>query len=194
MAPASLPEGAPVMHTRPLWQSVAAVHRPPLPLPHEATVPMSTAMANARTQHLYHDRLRSFRARLAPMNNPYGPGPGQLPPSGFGGGPPSDDTMAWVGIACSGLSWLSCCCGPVPFVGMIGAFGGLLLAVGGIIAGWLALQNAQRMQTRTDLAKIAIGLGAARVILTVLAVGAFFVLAMLGIGIAGLEAYTQHGR
>jgi hypothetical protein len=141
-------------------------------------------------RHVYHDRVRRFRATLAAVNNPYGPGPAQLPPSGYGA-PPSDDTMAWVGIACSSVSWLTCCCGPIPFVGLFGAFGGLLFAIVGVGCGWMALQTAQRAQTRTDLAKFAIGIGAARLILTVLTVAAIFVLAMLGIGIAGLEAYTQ---
>jgi hypothetical protein len=126
------------------------------------------------------------------VNNPYGPTPGQLPPSGYGAPPPaSDDTLAWVGIGFSSVSWLSCCCGPIPVVGMFGALGGLLLAIGGVIAGYMALQNANRMQTRTDLAKIAIGLGAARLIMTVLVLVLVVVLVMLGFGIAGLEAYTQ---
>lgn len=134
---------------------------------------------------------------------PYGPTPTPLAPSGFGapppspgyggppGGPPVDDTMGWVAVVCSSLSWLTCCCTPIPLVGIFGAFGGLLFAVVGAVCGYLALQKAKQQSSRTDLAMIGLVLGAVRLGLTVLGIVAVIVLMALGLGVGILEGITH---
>lgn len=144
------------------------------------------------------------------MNNgPYGPAPGALPPgggypppggyppSGYGGPPPGgppagDDTLSWVAIGCGAGSWLTCCCAPIPFVGTIAWLGGLLLAIAGTIAGYMAWQSGKRAGTRTDLAMTGMVLGATRLGLTILFIGAILVLVALGMG-AGIIEGLVHG-
>jgi hypothetical protein len=99
--------------------------------------------------------------------------------------------MAWVSIALSSLGWLSCCCGFVPFIGIVGAGGGFLLSIGGIVCGYLALQKAKQQSTRTDLAMIGIVLGAVRLGLFALVIAVAVVLMIAGVGLAGFEQYTH---
>ena len=139
---------------------------------------------------------------------PYGPSPTPLAPSGFGngpppsgygsggppyggGGPPVDDTMGWVAIATGALGWLSCCCTPIPFIGLLFALGGLVFAVVATITGYLALQKAKQQNSRTDLAMIGLVLGAVRLGLTVLGIVAVVVLMALGLGAGILEGITH---
>lgn len=137
------------------------------------------------------------------MNNgPYGPTPGPLAPSqygeppqqGFGGPsgggyrPPADDAMGWAAIACSSLAWVSCCCSPIPFVGFIAFGGGLLLAVAGVICGYMALQKAKQQSTRTDLAMIGLVMGAVRLGLTALVFVGVIAMVVLGVGGVALES------
>lgn len=142
------------------------------------------------------------------MNNgPYGPTPPpydpssqpqqpqqELVPSGYGyGGPgaPPDDTLAWVSVALSGLGWVSCCCGPIPFVGMIGALGGGLLSVAGAVCGYLAWQKAKQQSTRTDIAMVGMVLGITKLALFVVGIIAVVGMLALGVGIVGLEGLTH---
>jgi hypothetical protein len=124
--------------------------------------------------------------------DPYAQPP--LPPSSYGqppygtpGAPPPDDTMAWASIATSVASWLTCCCAPIPFVGMIVSLGGLLLAVAGLVCGILAYQQAKRVSGRTDLPIIGMVIGALRLVLTV----GIVVVALVTLGTVGLAAYFQ---
>ncbi len=131
---------------------------------------------------------------------PYNPGPGvpggaPLGPSGYGGppygGPQGDDQMAWIGIVCSSLGWFSCCCSPIPFVGIFAAGGGLLFSIAGTICGYLALQKAKQANGRTDLAMIGLVLGAVRLGLTALAIVAIVAMVVLGVGVGVLEGITH---
>jgi hypothetical protein len=144
------------------------------------------------------------------MNNgPYGPTPPpydpssqpqqpqqQLAPSsyGYGGpgmGPPSDDTLAWVSVALSSTGWVSCCCGAIPIVGIIGAFGGLLLSLAGAICGYLAWQKAKQQNTRTDIAMVGMVLGISRIVLVVLMIGIGLLMLAMGVGVGLLEGITH---
>ena len=118
--------------------------------------------------------------------DPYAP----YPPSSYGappGAPAPDDTLAWAGIASSVASWLTCCCAPIPFIGMILGLGGLLLSVVGVVCGMLAYRAATRVGGRTDLAIIGIAIGALRLLLTV----GLVALAIVVLGAAGMAAYFQ---
>ncbi len=121
---------------------------------------------------------------LPDPHNPY-------PLSTYGTPPqpsPPDDTLAWAGIASSVASWLTCCCMPIPFIGMVFGLGGLLLSVVGVVCGILAYRAAGPVGGRTDLPILAIVIGALRLVLTVGAVVAAIVL----IGTVGFAEYFQH--
>lgn len=128
---------------------------------------------------------------------PYGappPGGAPLGPSGYGGPPmgsQGDDQMAWIGIALSGLSWVACCCSPIPFVGLVAAGGGFLFAIGGMVCGYLALQKAKQANTRTDLAMIGLVLGGVRLGLTALVIVGVIAMVVLGVGVGVLEGITN---
>jgi hypothetical protein len=111
----------------------------------------------------------------------YGPPPGP---------PPNDDTLGWVGIAASCASWLACCCTPIPFLGLLANFVGLVLATGGTVCGAIAYRNAKRGGGRTDLALVGLLIGAARLVLTLGAIGVLLVLVAV-IGVAGVADYVQ---
>ena len=99
--------------------------------------------------------------------------------------------MAWAGIASSSVSWLTCCCAPIPFVGALAGLGGVLFAIVGIVCGVLGYQSAKRVGGRTDLPIIAIVIGSVRIVLTV----GFVVLVVVLVGAAGVAAYfEQAGR
>ncbi len=98
-----------------------------------------------------------------------------------------DDTLAWAGIASSVASWLTCCCTPIPFVGVIFALGGLLLAVVGVVCGFLAYRAAKPIGARTDLAIVGIAIGAARLIITFGVVA----IALVVVGAAGIAAFVE---
>lgn len=126
--------------------------------------------------------------------NPFGPTPAPLPSSGYGyggGGPPADDTLAWIGVACSGLSWLTCCCFPIPIINVVGGLGGFALAIAGTICGYMAWQKAKQANTRTDIAMAGLVIGALSIGLRVLGIIAVVAMIVLGVGIAGFEQYTQ---
>ena len=142
------------------------------------------------------------------MNNPYGPlggpygpqgGPGALPASGYGyggggqgGGPRnSNDTMAWIGVVMSSISWISCCCTPVPFVGLLFALGGMLFAIAGLVCGVIAYREGKRTGTRTDIALVGAILGGTRLGLTVGSVVLVGLLLALGVGGAILEGIAN---
>jgi tryptophan-rich sensory protein len=108
--------------------------------------------------------------------------------------PAQDETLSWVAIACGGGSWLTCCCAPIPFVGTIAWLGGLLLAIAGAIAGYMAWQNAKRAGGRTDLAMTGMVLGATRLGLTILFIGAILVMVALGLGAGIVEGILNSGH
>jgi hypothetical protein len=115
-----------------------------------------------------------------------------LPPSAFGPppGPANDDTLAWVGVACSSISWLLCCCAPIPFVGFLSNLLGGALALGGLVCGILAYRTAKRVGGRTDLPSIAMVVGGAGVALRLGLVALVLVLIAV-IGLAGVTEYVQ---
>lgn len=125
-----------------------------------------------------------------PQGGGFGPSGYGPPPSAYGP-PASDDQMAWISIALGSLGWVSCCCGPIPFIGLIGALGGFLLSIGAIVAGYMALQKAKQQNTRTDLAMIGLILGGTRVGLGVLGIVILVVLMIAGVGIGVLEGITH---
>lgn len=119
--------------------------------------------------------------------DPYAP----LPPSTYGAppgppqGPAHDDTLAWAGVATSVISWLTCCCAPIPFVGFVVSLIGLLLAVVGVVCGALAYRTAKAVGARTDLPIIAMVVGGLKLLLT----AGIVVLAVVMLGAAGIAAY-----
>ncbi|MFO0685517.1 MAG: hypothetical protein U0234_25885 [Sandaracinus sp.] len=117
-----------------------------------------------------------------------------LPPSGFGpgGAPPFDETLSWVAIACSSVSWASCCCSWVPFVGWFISIGGTFLALVGVIIGYMQWQKAKAIQgARSDLPMIGLVIGAVRLGLTIGAIGLVVVLMVMGVGVGILEGITH---
>ncbi len=131
-----------------------------------------------------------------PSGQPQQQQPQQLAPSSYGyGGPgmgtPPDDTLAWVSVVLSGLGWVSCCCGPVPLVGMIGALGGSLFSVAGAICGYLAWQKAKQQSTRTDIAMVGMVLGITKLALFVVGIIVALGMLALGVGVIGLEGLTH---
>ena len=133
-----------------------------------------------------------------PTPPPYDPGnhPAPLAPSSYGApgggmGPPSDDTMAWVGVALSSAGWVSCCCGFVPILGLFAGLAGLAASIAGTICGYLAWQKAKQQNTRTDIALVGLVLGATRLALVVVLIGVVIVAMIAGVGLAGFEQYTH---
>jgi hypothetical protein len=130
-----------------------------------------------------------------PYQDPNQPPAAPLAPSSYGygppGGSPNDDTIAWASIVCSGLGWVSCCCGPIPFLGILAGFGGLALSVAGVICGYLALQKAKQNNGRTDLPMIGIVLGAVRLGLVVVGLVIVVGMVVLGVGVGVLEGITH---
>ncbi len=128
------------------------------------------------------------------MSDPGSPeGAPAYPPSGFGPSPstsPPSDVLAWIAIATGGLSWLMCCCAPVPLLGMISGLAGLVLALASVIVGAFAYRDAKRDGGRTELAVIGIGLGGSRLVITLGLVGLAIVLVALGMGAGILSAFT----
>jgi hypothetical protein len=112
----------------------------------------------------------------------YGPPPGP---------PPSDDTLGWAGVAASVLSWLLCCCTPIPFVGLLANVAALLLSLVGVICGGLAYRQATQRGGRTDLALIALLVGGLR-LLVIGALFAVFVVVVAVVGMAGVSEYLQN--
>lgn len=123
------------------------------------------------------------------MSDPNAP----LPPTGFVPAATSstDDALAWVSIATGALSWLVCCCAPIPLLGLLSAIAGLILAITSTICGGFALRSASREGRRTDLAIIGLVLGGGRLVVTFGLLGLAVVLVMLGVG-AGLLGEFQH--
>lgn len=129
----------------------------------------------------------------SPQNpqNPYG---APLVPSSYGGPPQGgqpDDTMAWASVALSSLGWMSCCCGPIPILGLIALLGGFAFSVAGVICGYMAWQKAKQQNTRTDIAIVGMVLGGIRLGLLLLMIIIGVVALLAGVGLAGFEEYTH---
>ncbi|GAB4114840.1 MAG: hypothetical protein OHK0013_49480 [Sandaracinaceae bacterium] len=127
---------------------------------------------------------------------PTGP-PAELPASGLvpvAQTSSKKDGLAWASIATGALSWITCCCAPVPFVGMIAGGLGLVSALASVVCGAIAYRSATRDGGRTDLPLIGLVLGGSRLVLTLGAVGVVIVLIASGVGVGILEMLQRMPR
>lgn len=129
---------------------------------------------------------------LAPFEPPQPPA---LPPAAppLPGGEEGEDYLGWIGVVCGAITWLSCCCTVVPFLGVIGNLGGLLFATAAVVLGGMSVYRARQRGRSVTVGVIALSLGGVRLGLIALLLAVVGLLLALGLG-GGLLAALDQGH